>query len=89
MIRREPMRRKREKGGVKQSAQKKREQAISDTLAELDVLESTSPQAKALIELFRSWLTDESGYDEEAWPKLKSALNRERDRVGARRLFDA
>lgn len=41
------------------------------------------------IALMEEWLKDESGYDEEAWPALKIALNEERDRVGARRLFDA
>ena len=39
------------------------------------------------IASFKSWLGNESGYDEETWPKLKKALNQERDRVGARRLF--
>jgi hypothetical protein len=52
-------------------------------------LEATAPNVKALIDLFRGWLNDESGYDEETWPKLKQALNRERARAGARRLFDA
>ena len=47
----------------------------------------TIKAAKA-IALFKSWLEDESGYDEETWPKLKKALNQERDRVGARRLFN-
>ena len=83
MIRREPSRRTRRK------ATKKSTQAISDTLAELERLEAVSPRAKGLVELFRGWLTDESGYDEETWPHLKRALNRERARVGARRLFDA
>lgn len=89
MIRREPSRRKRAKTAVKKSTKKDRAQAIGDTLAELDRLETASPQAEGLVALFRDWLTDESGYDEETWPKLKSALNRERDRIGARRLFDA
>jgi hypothetical protein len=41
-----------------------------------------------LINLLRSWLADESGYDEETWPKLKKALDQQRRRVGARGLFD-
>ncbi|HVA45656.1 MAG TPA: hypothetical protein VNH11_04650 [Pirellulales bacterium] len=89
MIRREPSRRKRDKRAVKKPGQKRSEQTISETLAELDRVETASPKAKPLIDLFRDWLTDESGYDEETWPKLKNALNRERARVGARRLFDA
>ena len=53
---------------------------------------SGAPAAKPekvhpVIELLDEWLKDESGYDEEAWPELKKALNEERDRVGARRLF--
>lgn len=89
MIRRQPSRRRRSKTPPKGSKQNGRASAISNTLAELDRIEASSPNAKALIELFRGWLTDESGYDEETWPKLKRALNRERARVGARRLFDA
>jgi hypothetical protein len=41
-----------------------------------------------VIRLLDSWLADESGYDEETWPELKKALDEERRRVGARRLFD-
>lgn len=89
MIRREPSRRNRGKPVSKKNGKKKRAQAIGDTLAELDRLEASAPNIKAVVQLFRGWLTDESGYDEETWPKLKKALNRERDRIGARRLFDA
>ncbi|HEY7347239.1 MAG TPA: hypothetical protein VH599_02885 [Ktedonobacterales bacterium] len=38
--------------------------------------------------LFRhldEWLADESGYDEETWPKVKAAL--EEDRLSSRSLF--
>jgi hypothetical protein len=88
MIRRQPSPRRRS-AAVKSSKDTKRANAIRDTLAELDGLEATAPNVKALIDLFRGWLNDESGYDEETWPKLKQALNRERARAGARRLFDA
>jgi hypothetical protein len=37
------------------------------------------------IQLLEEWLTDESGYDEETWPELKAAL--ERDRLSDRKLF--
>jgi hypothetical protein len=42
-----------------------------------------SPSALALLD---EWLNDDSGYDEETWPELKAALDR--DRPSARRLFD-
>jgi hypothetical protein len=45
-----------------------------------------SPKVKSAIALLDSWLNDESGYDEENWPKLKAAL--EENRLSSRRLFD-
>lgn len=89
MIHREPSRRNRAKGRFTKASKKSRAQAIDETLAELDRLQHGSPKIREVVELFRGWLVDESGYDEETWPKLKKALNRERARVGARRLFDA
>jgi hypothetical protein len=44
------------------------------------------PQSPSAIALLDKWLDDESGYDEETWPELKAALDR--DRPSARRLFD-
>ncbi len=38
--------------------------------------------------MLNEWMHDESGYDEAAWPELKEALNRERDAVEARQLFN-
>jgi hypothetical protein len=61
---------------------------IATTLERLDKLRPESARAAGLIGLLRSWLADESGYDEETWPKLKKALDQERRRVGARSLFD-
>jgi hypothetical protein len=46
----------------------------------------TSEQAEEVSRLFKEWLEDESGYDEETWPKLKAALDE--DRFSARSLFD-
>ena len=43
------------------------------------------PHQKA-IDLIDQWLADESGYDEQSWPALKSELRR--DRLSSRRLFD-
>ena len=45
----------------------------------------TGPEA--VIALLDEWLQDESGYDEETWPELKKALDR--DRLSERKLFDA
>ena len=36
-------------------------------------------------QLLRDWLADESGYDEETWPRLKQGL--ETNRLGHRKLF--
>jgi len=33
------------------------------------------------IQLLDEWMTDESGYDEQTWPELKEALEREREHV--------
>ena len=61
---------------------------IAAAAAELDQIKTTLPKAANLIALLQSWLSDTSGYDEETWPKLNRALDRERSRVGARRLFN-
>ena len=44
-----------------------------------------SETTDSVIQLLEEWLADESGYDEEAWPELKDALDR--DRLSARKLF--
>jgi hypothetical protein len=43
-------------------------------------------KAEAVLALLDEWLDDESGYDEQTWPELKDALDR--DRLSARKLFD-
>ena len=76
-------------GGPTRSRSKvKRTADIAAGLERLDALKPESAQAAGLIGLLRSWLADESGYDEQTWPKLKQALDQERRRVGARGLFD-
>jgi hypothetical protein len=65
-----------------------RQRAIQATVECLDAMQPRTPKVAKLVALLRSWLTDESGNDEQTWPKLKKALDKERDRVGARRLFD-
>ena len=48
-----------------------RKAAIEMTLKSLAAIAPETPQATRLITLLRSWLGDESGYDERTWPKLK------------------
>ncbi|HJY84104.1 MAG TPA: hypothetical protein VKK81_23840 [Candidatus Binatia bacterium] len=43
-------------------------------------------RADLAIRLLDEWMADESGYDEETWPELKTALDR--DRLSSRRFFD-
>jgi hypothetical protein len=76
-------------GGSRSRAKADQRAAIEATLERLDLLEPATPQAVKLLALLRSWLSDESGYDEQTWPKLKKALDEERNRIEARRLFDA
>jgi hypothetical protein len=51
-------------------------------------MEPGTPKAAKVLSLLKSWLKDDSGYDERTWPKLKQALDEQRVRVGAARLFD-
>ena len=55
---------------------------------EIKQLKPGSAKAAEAIALLKSWLKDDSGYDEQTWPKLKKALDQQRAKVGARRLFD-
>jgi hypothetical protein len=43
-------------------------------------------KARKLIKLLDSWLADESGHDERAWPRLKKAI--EENRLSPRKRFD-
>lgn len=61
---------------------------IAATVAVLDRLSPKTAKGARIIAMLKSWLLDESGYDEETWPQLKKSLDLERKRVGARRLFD-
>ena len=73
---------------AKKKSKAKPKMDIAEAKAVLDGLKPPTPQAAKVLALLRTWLEDESGYDEETWPELKKALDAERDRVGARRLFD-
>jgi hypothetical protein len=66
---------------------KARREKIATAIAKLNQIQAPNAKVAKAIALFKSWLADESGYDEEAWPKLKKALDLERKRAGARRLF--
>lgn len=72
--------------------------AVAETLGSLDhegklaVLEFSRSLKKehtrpnlAAARLLDEWMEDDSGYDEEAWPELKEALDR--DRLSDRKLF--
>ena len=76
-------------GGQRKRQEITEPDSVAQALASLDELKPGTRKAKHVIALFKSWLRDESGYDEEAWPELKQALNQQRRRVGARSLFDA
>ena len=65
-----------------------RQVRIAAEIDRIQQLPLENPQAAAMAKLLNSWLSDESGYDEKTWPKLKKSLDEERQRVGARRLFD-
>ena len=70
------------------SKPRSQEHQIAQAIAAMDQLDAKTPKAATVISLLRTWLGDESGYDEEAWPGLRKSLNRERARVAARSLFD-
>lgn len=63
-----------------------RRKQIAGAIAEIKGLKPVSTKAAKVVALMRSWLEDESGYDEKTWPALKKSLDDERWRVGARRL---
>jgi hypothetical protein len=48
-------------------------------------VETEPERVRRAIALLDEWLSDQSGYDEETWPQLKEALDR--NRLSGRRLF--
>lgn len=60
---------------------------VEKTIRNLDNIVPPNERTARVIALFKKWLSDQSGYDEETLPKLKKALDDERRRVGARTLF--
>jgi hypothetical protein len=61
---------------------------VEKTIQWLDNFVPRKESTARAIALFKEWLSDQSGYDEETLPKLMKALDDERRRVGARTLFD-
>lgn len=50
--------------------------------------EKEDPPNLAAIRLLDEWMADDSGYDEETWPELEAAIDRNRRAAGQyRRLF--
>jgi hypothetical protein len=64
------------------------EERVAASLTKIDQLRPATAHGAKVIALLRSWLTDETDYDETAWPPLKKALDQQRAHVGARRLFN-
>jgi hypothetical protein len=76
------------RGATRTTANATHQAEIAAGLERLAELKPKSARAGSLISLLHSWLADDSGYDEQSWPKLKKALEDERRRTGARSLFD-
>jgi hypothetical protein len=69
--------------------------AARDVAAEEDGYQNETPplpstdereRGRKAIRLLDEWMADESGHDEEYWPKLKAVL--EQDRLSSRPPFD-
>jgi hypothetical protein len=58
----------------------------SATSSSVDVTESDQvARNQAAIRLIREWMADESGYDEENWPKARALI--EANRLSSRKRF--
>jgi len=66
-----------------------REPAVAPGVATLSHRDMNEDERRrrhdALAHLLDEWMADESGYDEETWPALMEALDR--DRPSSRKLF--
>lgn len=62
--------------------------ATNDTIYSDESREALIERNQAAIKLIEGWLNDDSGYDEETFPKLKEALEESREAVSARSPFD-
>jgi hypothetical protein len=63
----------------------KRDDHNADEPIELERSEARARMNRAAIELLDRWLEDESGYDEQAWPLAKQAI--EENHTGPRQVF--
>ena len=72
---------------ARRAGSKLAQEEIMRTILALEAIRPKTPKANKVLSLLHSWLVDESGYDEETWPGLRKALDQERHRSGARRLF--
>ena len=62
--------------------------AKNDKIYSDESREALIERNQAAIKLIEGWLNDDSGYDEETFPKLKEALEESREAVSARSPFD-
>ena len=53
----------------------------------LAILERDRRDAR-LEKLIEEWRNDASGYEDEVWPELQAALDRTREKLGRRKLFN-
>ena len=61
-------------------------ETLAPSVADEDEREADRKErARKLMQLLDEWMADESGHDEEMWPKLKAVL--EQDRISTRPLF--
>jgi len=75
------------KTGRAEEAVLRKKKSINELVASIEATQQSTSEPRPFLATLRNWLLDESGYDEENWPKLKRALRRERKRVGAEDLF--
>jgi hypothetical protein len=80
-----PSRRRRPRSSGKVTG---KQAAITAALDRINQIEPQTQKSSRVIALLQTWLKDLSGYDERTWPALKTALNQERARRKAQRLFD-
>jgi hypothetical protein len=61
----------------------------SRSLLPYDVSDADERQRRGQVvkALLNDWEADDSGYEDESWPQLKAAMDKERHAIGARTLF--
>lgn len=67
---------------TKDSSAASKKQSETPTVAEIAAQRQKNEAARRLLQ---EWLADESGYDEEVWPKVKQLI--EDNRLSSRRRF--